>query len=361
MAMDSDIGDRVFLSANAVTAYALITAGEPVREEHADSVAELAAKGYVTFDQERGNRPIPLNPEMASRRLLEGMLRENAERIAHMAALPSVTDELAVHFQRAQWRAGGGSEYLDDPAVVNARLDDVVASAEVEILAAQPGGPRTREQLDRSLTRDSIALDRGVAKRTLYRDTVRDAVVTAEYARAMASRQGGRCAEFRTLVGPFERCIVIDRRVAFVSNHVVEGAPDHSAWQITDRAMVAYVAAEFDAKWRRADVWHGEVRGRGSLGAVNGMPGISGAGVRTSRRQREILRDVVDGRDQRVTAQRLGISLRTLGGEIAELKSLFDAESLPQLTYKWALSPDRLIDDSAPDDGSGAVTTEAAA
>jgi hypothetical protein len=40
------------------------------------------------------------------------------------------------------------------------------------------------------------------------------------------------------------------------------------------------------------------------------------------------------------------------------LKASFDASSIPALTYKWALSPDRLVDDSAP---AGEAATEAAA
>jgi hypothetical protein len=95
--------------------------------------------GFVVHDAEHG-RPVALDPRTVARRRLVDMLTENATRIAHMAELPTVADELAHHFEGAQWRSGGGSEYLDDPAVVNARLDDVVGAAEWEILSAQPGG-----------------------------------------------------------------------------------------------------------------------------------------------------------------------------------------------------------------------------
>jgi DNA-binding CsgD family transcriptional regulator len=279
------------------------------------------------------------------------LFKEAAQRVAVLRALPRMTEQLAGPYQRGQWRAGDGSEYLDDPVVVNARLDDVVGSAEWEILSAQPGGPRTESQLSRSLERDTAALDRGVVKRTLYRATVRDTAVTAEYVRAMTAR-----AEYRTLVEPFERCIVVDRKTAFISNYLVEGAPEHSAWQITDRAVVGYIVAEFEAKWRRADPWHGELRGH----ARNADEFPTSGGVRTTRRQREVLRDILEGRAQQATATRLGISLRTLAGEIAELKDLFDATSLPELTYKWALSPDRTADDNAPAGNPAGAEDEAA-
>lgn len=350
--MDSINCDQGMLLADAVRVFGLIASGEPVPDGDARVVAELVALGFVVVDEGRGNRPVALDPAVVARRRLEAMLKEAADRVAQLSALPRVADQLSEPFARGQWRAGGGSEYIDDSAVVNARLDDVVGGAEREILSAQPGGPRTAAQLARSLERDTAALDRGVTKRTLYRATARDNPVTGEYVRAMSSR-----AEYRTLVASFERCIIVDRRVAFISNHLVEGAPEHSAWQITDRAMVAYIAEEFAAKWRRADPWHGELRGRTAV--VDTMTGPGG--IRTNRRQREILRDIVAGRAQQATATRLGISLRTLTGEVAELKNLFDAQSLPELTFKWALSPDRTADDSAPAAGPAGAETEAAA
>lgn len=347
MAMPSANGDLPVLSADHVRVFGLIAAGEPVGDADAETVTDLVQLGFVVCDEGRGNRPVALNPEQVARRRMESMLREAADRVAQLSALPGMMDQLAGPYARGQWTASDGSEYIDDAAVVNARLDDVVGGAEWEILAAQPGGPRTESQLERSLARDTAALDRGVVKRTLYRATVRDTAVTAQYAHQMSTR-AGRQAEFRTLVGPFERAIIVDRRVAFVSNHLVEGAPDHSAWQITDRAMVAYIAAEFEAKWRRADPWHGEIRGRQSA-----VDTIVGPGqVRTTRRQREIMRDVVDGHSQQATASRLGVSVRTVSDEITELKGLFDARSREQLAFKWATSVDRLVDDSAPDAGT---------
>ena len=144
---------------------------------------------------------------------------------------------------------GAGSEYLADPATVNARLQDVVAGARTEILAAQPGGPRSRDLLEVAVARDSAALDRGVELRTVYRDTVRDHPVTAEYARTMSARTGGRPARYATLVGDFERMIIVDRQQAFVSDHIVAGADAHAAWLVTDLTATA----QADTAWGAPD------------------------------------------------------------------------------------------------------------
>jgi DNA-binding CsgD family transcriptional regulator len=345
LAIDFDKGDRGPLSADAVRAFTQIAQGEDPTVEMPEAVAELEELGVVVRDRTGTNRPVSLDPEDVIRRRLETELRAVADCITRMRALPAAAELLSDAFDRARLRAGGGSEYIEDATVVNARLDDVVGSAEFEILAAQPGGPRTELQLNRSIQRDTEALERGVSKKTLYLATVRDNRVTAEYVRTVTGQAGAR-AEFRTMVDPFERAIVVDRRVAFISNRIVQGAPEHSAWQVTDPAFVGYVISEFEARWNRADPWYGEVRARGHV-----VDTVSSAGIRTTPRQRAIMREITDGRDQRAIATRLGISVRTVSDEVTALKDLFDAVSREQLAYKWAFSQDRLFGDGVSEDG----------
>jgi DNA-binding CsgD family transcriptional regulator len=331
-----------------------IAAGGDPSEECPEAVAQLEELGVVVRDRSGTNRPVSLDPGEVIRRRLEAELRTAADCIARMRALPTMAEQLSDAFDRARLRTGGGSEFIEDVTVVNARLDDVIGSAKFEILAAQPGGPRTELQLNRSIQRDTEALERGVTKKTLYLATVRDNTVTAEYARTMTSQAGAR-AEFRTLVDPFERAIVVDRRIAFISNRIVQGAPEDSAWQVTDSAFIGYIVAEFEGRWSRADPWHGELRARG-----HAVDTVSSAGIRTTPRQRAIMREMTDGRDQRAIAARLGISVRTVSDEVTALKDLFDAVSREQLTYKWAFSPDRLFGDVPGEDGLTRETGTAA-
>lgn len=346
------------LSDEDVETFGLIAAGELRPGERAGSVARLVEWGYVALDPAGGNRPVALDPREVSERRLRAELQEAAARVERMRSLPAVTDQLAALFARAHPRTGGSCAYIDDAAVVNAILDDVVGAAQTEILAAQPGGPRERAQLNRSVQRDRAALGRGVKLRTLYRASVRETAVTAEYARTMTA-QG---AEYRTLSGPFERAIVVDRRVALISNHSIPNAPTHSAWQITHPEAVAYIVAEFEDKWRRADPWHGELGSAGEL-LVDTVSAVDG--VRTTPRQREIMRDQCAGMALQTTARRLGISARTVSNELTELRARFDAATQSELIYKWAFSVDRLVDDSAPtqasDGGEGGLTADAAA
>lgn len=331
--------------------------------EHPTAEAELLRWGLIAPDQEVGGIPAVRDPKAALDRILAAELATARDRVARMAALPDLTVELAQHYQAVQLRApGGASVYLDDSDVANARIQDVVGSARREILAAQPGGPRSPELLGIAVQRDTAALDRGVELRTIYRDTVRDHPVTAEYARTMSTRTGGRPAQYRTLPGAFERMIIVDREQAFVSNHIVAGAPQHAAWLITDPAAVAVLARVFDSTWMRARPWMGQLRARrGDARDTIGSSGSGMEGVRTTRRQREIMRNLCTGVPQASIARRIGVSERTMEKEVAGLKRLWGVSTMNELIYHWAQSVDNKVDDSAPAAGPAGAEYETTA
>ncbi|MCI3279144.1 hypothetical protein [Streptomyces cylindrosporus] len=288
-------------------------------------------------------RTVARDPQPAYRNMVSLVLDEVRRGIDRVAAMPESSRDLIQEYRAVQLRASGSSVYLADPQTVNARLQDVVGDARREILAAQPGGPRKREVLEGAVSRDSHALDRGVELRTIYRDTVRDHALTAEYARTMAARTGGRPAQYRTVVGDFERMVIVDREQAVVPDHIVEGSAPHAAWLVTDPAVVAVLAQVFEAEWRRGQPWSGELRARG--GVVDTVSGTGG--VRTNARQRVILRYLCAEESQPSIARKLEVSKRALETEIAELKALWGVHTLNGLVFQYALSPDRLIDDSA--------------
>ncbi|MFI6055364.1 hypothetical protein ACIBCO_35415 [Streptomyces violascens] len=338
---DSRAANARALSPEAVDVYGRVTRHEHIDPERdARALAELAEWGLVTTDPRLPHLPIALDPQEAGRRRLDDELRRMAAKAALAARIPQVTDELSLHFERAKWRSGRGSEFLGEAELVDARIEQAVGQARAELLTAQPCGPRTEDRLAAVEERDRAALARGVHIRSLYLDTGRDDAVTRAYVSAMT----GRGAQFRTQVTQFQRCVVIDRRQAFISDHVVNSAPGHASWHVRDRAVVAFIAEVFEECWRRADPWNGDPH--------SGAPRSAGSGgTRTTLLQREILRDMARGIEQRLTAQRLGIGLRSLSKEVQTLRELFGASTLQELTYQWALSDERLIDDRPPHHG----------
>lgn len=324
------------LTRTALRLYGEIAQGvQPDVATRGPELETLTAMGLVVRE---AGRWVAMEPRAAMARHYERELAQVAERMQVLSRAPVVEDQLTGMFERASG-SSAGSVFLPDAAAVNACIQDVVAGAGEEILSAQPGGPRSRELMLLAVRRDSEALRRGVKMRTLYRDTVRDHEVTREWAATMTA-QGGL---YRTLHGPFQRTIIVDRRHAFISDLVTEGAEPHAAWHVTDRAVVACMAQVYEDIWHQARPWFGE----GRDGQEAPHTGVDG--VRTTPFQREILRDLAAGRPQRMTAARLGIGLRTLTRHIDDLKDIFKAGTVQELTYQFALSADHRVDDTTVD------------
>lgn len=308
-----------------VDVYGRLAAGEDPQPGDEPAVARLKAHGLLA---DGTGRPVVLPPTNAAWTLAEDALANLSQQIQLLDALPRTIEAMSVLFNRSRFRAGSGSEFLAERDVVNQRMEKILAGAQFELLGAHPHKPRTREQMELGVPRDKAAIDRGVRYRTLYQDVVRDDAVSCEWASTMA--QHG--AQYRTLMDPFERVIIVDRKIAVISDYVMEAAPEGAAWIITDRAMVGFCAHAFEQEWRRGTVWHGERRQRG----------LRVAG-RLSEVQKSILRALSENQTLDGLARRMSVSKRSLQREVDGIRSLWGmpGASLATLTFHWATSPER--------------------
>lgn len=275
-----------------------------------------------------GQRPVVLPPAAAGWTLGKGGLAHLAEQAEKLLALPRLIQDLEVHFEQTRFHAGTGAEFLADRDEVNDRIGGILVSAQSELLGAHPNGPRSREQMQLGIPRDTAALKRGVKYRTLYRDAVRDDAVTCEW----ASTMGPRGAHFRTLADPFERIIIVDRKTAVIPDYVIPDAPDGAAWIITSLPMVGYCVHAFEQEWRRATVWHGERRVRG----------LTASGGLLSDLHKAILRGIAAGDSLERVARGLETTVRTVQRQLDQIRAVWNLPnaSLPVLTYHWAKSPE---------------------
>ena len=365
MAITSAHGDGRELSENALRLYGACAIRradqvEAIKQAHPDAHKELLDWGLITPDEPADVVPAVRDPRRALQRRFDEVLAAAEAQVALLKALPDLSQQLSQAYESVQLRAPGqASVYLDDQAAANARIQDVVGGARREILAAQPGGPRDKTLLDIAMPRDTAALDRGVVLRTIYRDTVRNDGPTAMYAQTMTNRGPGRSAQYRTLPGKFERMIIVDRETAVVPDYIVAGSPPHAAWLITDPAAVAMLARSFEATWMRAQPWMGQLRARrGDARDTIGSSASTSEGVRTTRRQREVMRNLCAGASQTTTAKRIGVSKRTLEDEVAALKALWGVGTMNELIFHYAQSPDCRVDDSAPAAGPAGAEYE---
>ncbi|MFE1949995.1 TrmB family transcriptional regulator [Streptomyces sp. NPDC059524] len=314
------------MSVGAVELYDRLTRGEQPTDADKAGLEELQEWGMAG---QSGSGPVvPLPPTPAAWDVTKAALAHLQQQVDQLANLPQRIEQMDVLFAQSRFRAGHGSEFIADLAEVNERIGRILAGAQSELLAAHPGGMRTREQMKLGIPRDTAALERGVSYRTLYADAVRDDAVTCEWASTMAPRG----SHFRTLSEPFERVIIVDRQTAVISNYIIPDAPDTAAWIITDRAMVGFIVHTFEQEWRRARPWHGERRDRATstTGVLTGM-------------QRSILRAYAEGDDLAVVARRMKTSKRTVQRELDQIREVWKLSNatVAQLTFRFATSPDR--------------------
>ncbi len=327
----------------AVALYGRLAQGGKPTPEDGPALARLRAWGMIGADDTGTEQPPVLPPTDAAWTLSKAALIHLESQLRQLAELPRTIEKMKAHFEGSRFQSGMGAEFLADRDEINERIGAVLAGAQHELLGAHPQGPRSREQMEIGIPRDTAALARGVKYRTLYQDAVRDDVVTCEWASTMAPRG----SQFRTLVDPFDRIIIIDRRVAVIPDYAMPDSPEGAAWIITSLPMVAFARHAFDQQWRRATAWHGERRAQRRAGAPGVLEDV----------HKVILQCLAEDDSLEKIARGLRTSKRTVQRKLDEVRALWGVPgaSHAKLTFMWGRSLQ-----SAPEPG-GTLDLEQAA
>ncbi|MFE5591505.1 LuxR C-terminal-related transcriptional regulator [Streptomyces sp. NPDC056549] len=302
-------GSEFDLPAGAEQTYATIIDKLPIPPD-APGLSRLQALGLVAPSPTDPGRYVALDAQLAIRSHLateQAAFGRVARRMAGIAAL----DRLATRHDQARYWGGPGSEFLPTVELVVARIEESVSRATTEVLTAQPGY-RKRPVIDSATQRDSDLLQRGVRMQILYHASTRTNPHIQDYTTAM---QGGG-AEIRVLHGPFPQIIIIDGREAFIRNVASRDEDDHSGWRVQDLAAVSYMREAYLLDWMRADPW--DDAGRPTEGWL-------------TARQRTILRLLAEGVEQVHIGKKIGVSERTVGGELAGLRGQLGLHTTLQL------------------------------
>ncbi|WP_380277469.1 LuxR family transcriptional regulator [Kitasatospora purpeofusca] len=274
---------------------------------------ELVGLGLLVPDTDEPDVLVAVDPRQLSESLSASWQRQALDLLTRASALSNELHDLTAAYHSPE-QAGGTIEYVRGKVLINQRVQQIVAGAAEEILAAQPGGPRPSDALAGILERDLEALRLGITLRTIYHPSTRYHAPTRDYVAAI-TQAGGRV---RTLDEPYTRLIVIDRRIA-----VIPIAEDlNLAAFIHDQAVISYLISEvFERNWSHALDFDG----------ARGVPQQVVSGMRQT-----IIDLMLEGVNHRVIARRLGISERTLARHLAEMRDEHNAESLFQLGYALA-------------------------
>ncbi|MFF1838375.1 hypothetical protein ACFVXE_29850 [Streptomyces sp. NPDC058231] len=247
---------------------------------------------------------------------------------AYTGAMPEFLAALRDRYQQTR-SPDDLVQHLVGRKLINERIAAEHSAARKEIAAAQPGS-RKPADLALSFERDAGGLRRGLTMRTIYNDSVRRVPAIGSWAKDMAALGG----EIRTFQGRYPRSIIFDRRVAFIPVYTDEGegSPDEAV-MITDPLVVGRIAHVFDLLWERADLWLGP------------RASCRDQGLTTNPTQRSILRELCLGRNQKRAAKNVGISAAWLNTQLRELRMKLGVETLNEVIYWWAGSPDHDVHD----------------
>ncbi len=253
-------------------------------------------------------------PRVAADRLLRPMERYIREQHEEIEQLRWAFESLLPVYESG-WAHRSDAEPLElitDLCVVRETIEELMLSCQEEVLAAQPGGPRSPLALEEAAERDRRGLARGVTMRTLYQHTARYHQPTVEHVR----RTTGLGAEVRTQAEGLCRMLIFDHRVALL------GLPDdpHAALVVREPHLIHCMRAFFDCCWRRASPFP--------------VTFDSASALRISGEiQESIAAMLSEGLEDKSIARRLGMSVRSCQRHVSEIMKAVGATSRFQAGY----------------------------
>ncbi|MEV5575509.1 LuxR C-terminal-related transcriptional regulator [Spirillospora sp. NPDC052269] len=268
-----------------------------------DRLAELA---LLRPSREQHGQVQAVHPELGLaalvRRQQSDLLRRQQEVLASQDAL---TELIAAHRATSRTASDAAMRQLIGLDAVQSRLEALAQQATTECLSIMPGGAQSADTLDGSRELDRHALQRGVAIRTLYQDSVRNDTATRSYARWLTDLGG----QVRTHPLLPVRMVLVDRQTALIPLR-----PDDSsqgALNVTAPSIVAALVALFHHIWDTATPLN------------DPRP----ADTPLTGQEHQLLRLLARGLTDEAAANRLAVSLRTVRRMTAHLMAIMDAQS----------------------------------
>ncbi|MGP4051734.1 LuxR C-terminal-related transcriptional regulator [Streptomyces sp. 2A115] len=251
---------------------------------------------------------VPVSPEVALSPLLlrkEAELDEQRARLSReRAALATLVSE---HASLAAHRGDSGVERLEGLDAVRVRLMELAHQAGVEVCTFVPGGALSAAALEAGRPLDEQNLARGVRMRTVYLDSVRNDSATVDYATWLASVGG----ETRTAPTLPMRMILCDHTAAVLPIDADDSR--QGALLIRYPSMVRALEELFDVVWESAV----------PLGtAPQGVPEDA-----RSDREAALLKMLAAGMTDEGIARKMGVSLRTVRRNTADLQKRLGVQS----------------------------------
>ncbi|MFD5467161.1 LuxR C-terminal-related transcriptional regulator [Kitasatospora sp. NPDC127059] len=273
-----------------------------------DALDQLADLTLLRPSQEVCGALRPVSPavglEAVIRRQEDDLARRQQELAASKAA---VAQAVAAYADLMPNTTSDATERLVGMDAIQARLETLARGLREEFLAAISGGAQSQASMDAARPLDQDALERGVAMRTLYQDSVRNDQATHTYAQWLTGLGG----QVRTAPLLPPRLLVFDRHTAVVP--IDPTRTRLGALCTSEPGLVASLVALFEQAWSTAV----------PLGAD--QPTHHDTGLTPA--ERDLLRLLGTGLTDEAAGKRLGISVRTVRRQMSALMERLDAAS----------------------------------
>lgn len=201
-----------------------------------------------------------------------------------------------------------GVERLEGIEEIRERIAVLVRDVTTEVMTFAPGGGQSEASLETAKPQDQALLERGVAMRTLYLDSVRNSPATVAYAKWLNDMDG----QVRTAPSLPIRLMILDRSKAIVP--IDEDDSSAGALVLSGSGTVTALCALFESIWASA------VPLTESVSRERDERGLTPQEVET-------LRLLGQGLTDEAVAKRLGVSSRTARRIAADLLEALDARS----------------------------------
>ncbi|WP_229847842.1 helix-turn-helix domain-containing protein [Kitasatospora griseola] len=196
---------------------------------------------------------------------------------------------------------------LDSLEAVRDRLEELAATAAEECLSLMRGGAVRPDSIQAGKHPNQVALERGVAIRSIFQESFRNDPDTLRYARWLADLGGST----RTVPILPMRLVIVDRSIALIPSDPSDGR--RGALELHGAALVQPLCALFEELWRNGADF-------GQQPAPRDDQDLTGS-------ERALLQLLGQGHTDESAGRKLGLSLRTVRRMMKDLMNRLGAES----------------------------------
>lgn len=273
---------------------------------------QLAEAGLIRSSWEDESRLVLVNPEVALdqalRRREAALAREQASIADSRMGLQSLVNDYLQATAQPQ-RVGEAVELVGVDAI-RETLETWSTAVQREVLAMHPNTSYSAEELEAAESLDIKALDRGVAMRSIYPEASRTNDHLIGYHEAVTSHG----AQIRYAKRVLTRMLVFDRHTAVIPLHSADNG--RAAVLVQGEAVTAMLVLTFEQAWSGASPLTEESQ------PVTGLTATDPSDL-----DRTLLQLMSMGVKDEAAARHLGVSVRTVRRQIADLMNRLEAGS----------------------------------